>query len=51
MFTKVFCQIKQNTLKMNPLSNSAASAYWGCFQGNLIFELYIDCKSMVQFSF
>ena len=34
---------------MNTLFNSAA--YWGCFQGTLIFELHFDYKSMAQCSF
>ena len=42
MFTKIFCQI---TLKMDTLFNSGA--YWGFFQGTLIFELNFDYKSMV----
>ena len=49
MFTKIFCQIKKITLKMNILFNSAA--YWGCFQGTLIFKLHFDYKSMAQASF
>ena len=31
---------------MDTLFNSAA--YWGCFQGTLIFELNSDYKSMAQ---
>ena len=34
---------------MNTLFNSAA--YWGCFQGTLIFEIYSDYKSMAESSF
>ena len=49
MFTKIFCQIKQNYTKNEHLFNS--EAYWGCFQGTLIFELNFDYKSMAQCSF
>ena len=34
---------------MDTLFNSAA--YWGCFQGTLIFELNFDYKSKAQCSF
>ena len=34
---------------MKTLFNSAA--YWGFFQGNLIFELHFDYNSMAQYSF
>ena len=34
---------------MDTLFNSAA--YWGCFQGTLIFELNFDYKSIAQCSF
>ena len=34
---------------MNTLFKSAA--HWGCFQGNLIFELHFGYKSMAQSSF
>ena len=34
---------------MNTLFNSVA--YWGGFQGTLIFELHVDYKSMAQSSF
>ena len=35
MFTKIFCQMKQNSLKMNTLFNS--EAYCGCFARNFDF--------------
>ena len=34
---------------MNTLFNSVA--YWGCFQGTLIFELHFDFKSVAQSGF
>ena len=34
---------------MNTLFNTAA--YWGRFQGTLIFQLHFDYKSMAQSSF
>ena len=34
---------------MNTLFNSAA--YWGCFPGTLIFEIYSEYKSMAESSF
>ena len=45
-FQKYFAKKSKITLKMNTLFNSAA--YWGCFQGTLIFELNSDYKSMAQ---
>ena len=46
---KYFVKSSKITLKMDTLFNSAA--YWGCFQGTLIFELRFDYKSMAQCSF
>ena len=48
MFTKMFCQVKQITLKTNTLFDSAA--YWNYFEGALIFELHFDSKPLAQSS-